>query len=139
MIIARVATPRRRSTADPVPLVMVVDDDDDTRNTLVEILEHLKYDVAEAKHGLEAFTQLRTGVRPSVILLDLMMPVMDGFEFVAEVRKQPAYAEIPILVITAAGNAAAEAAKVSVAGSVQKPFHTEELLSAIRQAVGQTS
>jgi CheY-like chemotaxis protein len=115
---------------------MVVDDDDDTRNTLVEILEHLQYDVAEAKHGLDAFTQLRTGVRPNVILLDLMMPVMDGFEFVAEVRKQPAYAEIPILVITAAGNAAAEAAKVSVAGSVQKPFHTEELLSAIRQAVG---
>ncbi len=137
MIIARVATtPRRRATANPVPLVMVVDDDDDTRNTLCEILKHLKYDVLEAKHGLDAFTQLRSGVRPDVMLLDLMMPVMDGFELVHELRKHPAYAEIPILIITAAGNPPAEAAKVSVAGSVQKPFHTEELLTAIRQAVG---
>lgn len=133
MIIARLDT--RRATARSAPLIMVIEDDEDTRSAVCEILKHLEYDVTVALHGLDALAQLRSGVRPDVILLDLMMPVMDGFEFVAEIRKQRAFADIPLLVTTAAGNAAVEAAKVTAAGHVQKPFHTEELLSAIRQAL----
>ena len=138
MIIGKFETgpvPRPVTVNPQAPLVMVVDDDDDIRTTLGEILATLKYDVTVASHGLDALTQLRVGVRPDVILLDLMMPVMDGYEFILELRRHAALATIPILVITAAGNAQVEAAKIAAAGHIQKPFKANELLAAIDQIV----
>jgi len=118
------------------PFIMIVDDDDDIRDTLSELLLHMKYHVAMATHGLDALTQLRNGPRPDVILLDLMMPVMDGFEFLVEMRKDPALGEIPVVIITAAGNAKNEAAKVRAAGHIQKPFKLDELVALIQTLRG---
>jgi two-component system, chemotaxis family, chemotaxis protein CheY len=116
---------------------MVVDDDDDIRIALGELLGVLKYEVALAKNGLDALDQLRAGTRPDVILLDLMMPVMDGFEFTAELRKYPGLVTIPVILITAAANAATEAAKINAAGHIQKPFNASELVAVIKRITNQ--
>src|SRR5687768_15158780 len=85
------------------PLVMVVDDDDDIRETLAGLLEDEGYGVAAFPTGLEALAALKGGLGPRVILLDLMMPVMDGAEFRREQLADPALASIPVILITAAG------------------------------------
>jgi CheY-like chemotaxis protein len=85
------------------PLVMVVDDDDDIRETLAGLLEDEGYGVAAFPTGKHALDALKGGLLPRVILLDLMMPVMDGAEFRREQLADPALAAIPVILITAAG------------------------------------
>ena len=85
------------------PLVMVVDDDDDIRETLAGLLEDEGYQVVSFPHGKEALDALKGGLAPRVILLDLMMPVMDGAEFRRAQLGDPALAAIPVILITAAG------------------------------------
>src|SRR5688572_25110922 len=84
-------------------LVMVIDDDDDIRETLAGLLEDEGYDVAAFPCGRKALNALKDGTAPRVILLDLMMPVMDGAEFRREQLADPALAPIPVILITAAG------------------------------------
>jgi len=82
--------------------VLIVDDDDDIREALTDTLEDNGFRVLTAVNGLEALRLLRTGpVAPAVILLDLMMPVMDGYGFLAEQQQDPQLAAIPVAVITA--------------------------------------
>jgi CheY-like chemotaxis protein len=82
------------------PSALVVDDDPETRELLRRLLEREGYQVAEAENGRVALDRIREA-RPGVILLDLMMPEMDGFEFVRRFRKHDAWLGIPIVVITA--------------------------------------
>jgi CheY-like chemotaxis protein len=82
--------------------VLIVDDDVDIREILAETLAETGFDVAMAANGLEALRLLRgLSVRPSVILLDLMMPIMDGYGFLEQWRRDPALASIPLAVVTA--------------------------------------
>ena len=115
--------------------ILVVDDDQDIRDTLTELLQEEGYSVLRASHGVEALSALRDQPSPSLILLDLMMPVMDGWQFRAEQRKDPALAKIPVVVISATG----KDEKVSALGAVQflkKPIRLEQLLEAVaRHAV----
>jgi len=85
---------------DPSRPVLVVEDDTDTREMLRRMLEREGWVVTEAEHGRVGLERVAEH-RPAVILLDLMMPEMDGFEFVAEVRKHEAWRAIPIVVVTA--------------------------------------
>ena len=79
--------------------VLIVDDDPDIRDVLADTLESKGFDVVTAANGADALTVLcDTGVRPSVILLDLMMPVMDGYGFLERWRRDPALASIPIAI-----------------------------------------
>jgi CheY-like chemotaxis protein len=80
--------------------VLIVDDDPSTRHTLRQILDREGFEVAEAENGRVALEQL-VHCRPSVILLDLMMPEMDGFEFVANLRGREDWRDIPVVVLTA--------------------------------------
>jgi CheY-like chemotaxis protein len=83
--------------------ILIVDDDADVRGILAEILTERGFDVVTARDGLEALRVVRTmPAPPSVILLDLMMPGMDGYGFLEERRQDAALAEIPVVVITAA-------------------------------------
>jgi CheY-like chemotaxis protein len=82
-------------------VLLVVDDDTDLRKTMREILEASGYRVEEAGHGKEALTALRAGLRPCLIILDLMMPEMDGYEFKRRHDADPELAQIPVLVVTA--------------------------------------
>jgi CheY-like chemotaxis protein len=81
--------------------LLVVDDDEDIREALHELLALEGYAVSTARHGREALDMLRGGLTPSVILLDIMMPVMNGYEFLEERRDDPQLAQVPVIVMSA--------------------------------------
>ncbi|MFT3764202.1 MAG: response regulator [Minicystis sp.] len=85
--------------------VLVVDDDEDIRQCLRELLADEGYTVETAVHGRQALDVLNRGERPCVMLLDLMMPVMDGVELLAHLRAHPDLAAIPVVVVSAASGA----------------------------------
>jgi CheY-like chemotaxis protein len=80
--------------------ILVVEDDDDIRDSLKELLEEEGYQVDTAANGEQALNRLR-GEAPQLILLDLMMPVMDGWEFQRQLRDSPSLSGVPIIVISA--------------------------------------
>lgn len=84
--------------------VLIVDDDPDIRDALTQLLEDEGYEVHSAGDGRQALERLRGGVIPGLVLLDLMMPIMNGWELRAEMKKDPALSGIPVVVITAGGS-----------------------------------
>jgi CheY-like chemotaxis protein len=112
--------------------VLVVDDDRDIRDSLIETLEDHGYQALGAANGVEALTALQTSPRPCLILLDLMMPVMDGRGFRAEQLKNPAWADIPVIVISAYGNAEAQAQELALT-CMRKPVSTRPLIEVVRR------
>jgi len=109
------------------PLVLVVDDDPDILEAICDILDSESYRVARARNGAEALERV-DAERPDVILLDLMMPVMDGVAFAKALRERPADRDVPILIISADGNPQ-RAASVNARGYLAKPFDIDALLS----------
>ena len=85
--------------ADPPCAALIVDDDDLTREMMSRMLEQEGWKLSEARNGREALACMEKNV-PEIILLDLMMPVMDGFEFISELRKNDAWRDIPVIVVT---------------------------------------
>ncbi len=81
--------------------MLVVDDDPLIRDTMCEILEESGYRVATAAHGGEALTLLRRSPKPDAIILDLMMPVMDGWQFLDAKAQDAAISGVPVLIHTA--------------------------------------
>lgn len=108
--------------------ILIVDDDKDIQSSIRMILELQGYVVACASNGKEALESLVRGPNPTVILLDLMMPVMDGFEFLKAVEKASLTNGISIIVMTAARNKANEVKKYT---TLLKPFEVTKLLSLI--------
>lgn len=119
------------------PLVLVVDDDPDILDAICDILEGEGYRVARARHGLEALDRVGEEV-PSIILLDLMMPVMDGLAFATALRQRPLTRTIPIVVISADGNPQ-RAAALGAAGYLAKPFDIDSLLSRVSDLAGDSA
>jgi CheY-like chemotaxis protein len=118
------------------PLVLVVDDDRDIRDSLIEALEDHGYSALGAGNGVEAIDVLRAQAQPPcVILLDLMMPVMDGREFREEQLKHPTWAGIPVIVVSAYGDVEAQARELAV-DFLRKPLATRPLLAAIERRCG---
>jgi len=115
-------------------IILIVDDDDDVRNTLGELLADEGYTVLTAVHGLDALAKLRRDgqPKPCLILLDLMMPVMTGAEFYAEQQRDPHLAPIPVVVISADGNVRQKAAACGGA-YLAKPLRIETVLDAIER------
>jgi len=111
--------------------VLIVDDDDVERETLGEILREEGYHVAEAGDGQAAFSLLRDGLRPSVILLDLMMPGMNGWVFRLEQRHTPELADIPVVVISGEFDPAGVEEFLKPAATLPKPLDVSELLAAL--------
>jgi CheY-like chemotaxis protein/anti-sigma regulatory factor (Ser/Thr protein kinase) len=117
--------------------VLVVDDDVEVRQLFRRMLEPEGYTVVEAPNGRAALERLRD-VSPSVILLDLMMPEMDGFEFVAEFRRHEAWRAIPIVVVTAKDLSHDDRERLNghVQKILQKGTHgREQLLAEVRELV----
>ncbi|HTV21951.1 MAG TPA: response regulator transcription factor [Polyangiaceae bacterium] len=114
--------------------ILVVEDDADIRESVVEILEDEGHTVTAAADGREALDQLLSASpRPDLILLDLMMPVMSGYQFREEQLKVPSLASIPVLIVTADVNARAKVDSLKAAGFVQKPLKIQPLLDLIDQ------
>lgn len=112
--------------------VLVVDDDPDICAVVREVLEAFGYYVDVARDGAEALKKLRRGAVPCLILLDLMMPGMNGFEFRDAQLRDPALAPIPVVVISGAGDVAAKAAPLGVEG-LAKPIDLNVLLEKVRR------
>src|SRR5262245_43368027 len=89
----------------PAQAVLVVADSIDTRDSLAFLLRRVGgYQVSTAADGQEALDRLRAGPRPGLILLDLLMPAMDGWEFCRRLRQDPALASIPVVVVSGVGD-----------------------------------
>jgi CheY-like chemotaxis protein len=116
------------------PSVLIVEDDRDVRESLVEVLEEEGIRVASASNGVEAIGYLREAiVMPKLILLDLMMPVMDGRQFRWEQLKVPRWRAVPVVVMTATGDFKQEGKMLRVAGTLRKPLHLTELFELIER------
>lgn len=113
--------------------VLVVEDDCVARTLLGTILEEAGYTVVTAANGREALDLLRAGERPCVILLDLKMPVMSGWEFREEQRHDPAVAAIPVVVLSADGDLDEVCAALGAAACFSKPIDPDDLLTKIRK------
>ena len=111
--------------------IMVVEDDLAIGEILRELLENAGYRVSWAANGEEALERLRLGGAPRVILLDLMMPVMDGIEFRAAQRRDPALAPIPVVVISADHALDAKVGEMQVDDYLAKPFELGALLATV--------
>ena len=111
--------------------VLVVDDDAEIRQALAELLEDEDYGVRLAANGKEALELVSAGLRPDVILLDVMMPVMDGWHFLSARLKYPELVEVPIIIISAGQEAEREAHKVGVFEVAKKPLHVDDLIRRI--------
>ncbi|HVV16873.1 MAG TPA: response regulator [Polyangia bacterium] len=111
--------------------ILVVDDDDDARAGVVEILEHAQFQVRAARNGREALAELEAGLRPNLILLDLNMPVMDGWEFARLAAADPALADIPICMISGAERSVG--IPPQVVAVLRKPLEMTRLLSVVYQ------
>ena len=114
--------------------VLIVDDDRSIRRSLHAALDDEGYQVDEADNGLEAMRHLRRGPRPNVILLDLMMPVMDGYQFSTALGGEPELADIPVIVVTAGGNCAEVRRRLAVVACLHKPLDLDRLLDIIERA-----
>jgi CheY-like chemotaxis protein len=108
--------------------ILIVEDDEMIRRALQMVLEWEGYQIDCAKNGQEALDYLRSGGRPSLILLDVMMPVLDGEAFRREQMSDPQLAPIPVIVVSAASFATA----VDAVHHIRKPFEVRELLDVIR-------
>ncbi|HWU89315.1 MAG TPA: response regulator [Kofleriaceae bacterium] len=114
-------------------LVFVIEDDLDIRCSIVELLEESGYHTVGAENGAAALELLRAADRsPCLILLDLMMPIMDGETFHGELRKQPGWSTIPVILMSAYRDVAERAARMQVEHLV-KPVGVDELLEVTRR------
>ncbi len=120
----------------PNRCVLVVDDDTDGRETLAEFLEAEGYPVARAANGRQALDYLQQARPPGLILLDLLMPVMDGYQFRQRQRQDPVLASIPIAVVSAVGPNSDQMAALEPAGWLVKPVDLEELLDIVQRHCG---
>src|SRR5688500_20023038 len=111
--------------------VLIVDDEPDIRATVSAMLEIEGYDVAEAANGADAL-QVFEEQTPDVILLDMRMPVLDGWGFASELRRRGH--RTPIVVMTAARDAARWAGEIAATAFVSKPFGKADLIAAVERA-----
>ena len=117
--------------------VLLVDDDPDIRSAVKEFLHHEGFTVVPAPNGADALNTLRTGFRPNVIVLDIMMPVMDGWDFRAAQLADPSLRDIPVIVISASGfGRDTLRSQLNTFDVVSKPIELDDFLKAVRQACG---
>jgi CheY-like chemotaxis protein len=121
------------TSSDGEGRVLVVEDDVDIRDLIADILRLEGYAVDAVENGQEALTLLRTCPPPRVILLDMMMPVMNGWEFRAAQAEDPKIAAIPVVILTGGGNAASAAQGLGVDTFLRKPVDLDELLEVVKK------
>lgn len=114
---------------DPHPTILVVEDDPDTRELMTAWLDAEGYRVRTATNGKEALNILQREV-PCAMLVDLMMPVMDGAEFRRRVQTMPAISSVPFIMVSAASNAVRVARDLDI-DVVSKPFDADQLLALV--------
>jgi DNA-binding response OmpR family regulator len=114
--------------------ILIIDDEPMVRDTLGQVLVDEGYVVDTAVDGEDALDRVHEA-RPDAILLDLMMPGMNGRQFLLALRNEPAYAEVPVLIMTAVHGLEVNLASIGASEVVEKPFQVEDLLNKVALAV----
>jgi two-component system chemotaxis response regulator CheY len=115
--------------------VLIVDDDSDLRSFVVDALEFSGYAVDTAEHGRAALDQVRRA-RPDLVLLDMMMPVMDGWAFLQECSKDDSCRKVPVVVVSAAASVQPTSANsLGVQAVLKKPFGLDDLVAVVERHV----
>jgi DNA-binding response OmpR family regulator len=110
--------------------ILIVDDDPAIRDVVSDILEMSDYCVKTACNGAEALDHIRDD-RPAAVLLDLMMPVMDGWEFLREYKDWASAAHVPVVIMSAAQDASHAVDELGAQAFLAKPFEIETILAII--------
>lgn len=117
--------------------ILIIEDDNDIQNLLKRLFKKEGYDVRSASNGVEGLEHLRNaeqeGRLPELIFLDLMMPIMDGFEFRADQRKSPNWSRIPVVVMTADEQLETYKDRLAADEYLQKPLDIDTLLGVSRR------
>lgn len=113
--------------------ILVVEDDNSIRELLVELLQSEGYEVASAVNGLEGLKYLQTQKNPDLILIDLMMPVMDGYSFRTEQMKNTEWSKIPVIVMSAEANAKEKMKSYGISAFLAKPVELDTILKTVEQ------
>jgi CheY-like chemotaxis protein len=124
-----------RGKRQPMPEILVVEDDPAIRGLVSEVLRDDGYRVREASNGVEALEQL-SRQKPDLIVLDLMMPIMDGWTFVEECRSRPCCDDVPIVVTSASHDLPRTADRLRSFGvrtCLAKPFDVDGLLALVER------
>ena len=115
--------------------ILVVDDNVDVRSAIAELLRQEGYTVVEATNGSEALQYLLTAsATPSLLLLDLNMPVMSGWEVIRAVRGDLRFANLPIILVTGERRST-DSANQQIVGRISKPFLPDDMLALVKQHV----
>jgi CheY-like chemotaxis protein len=117
----------------PNQRILVVEDDDDIRDTLREVLIGEGYDVDVAKDGLDAYNKLQAAEHASLVLLDMMMPRMDGETFLTTLKGHPELADVRVIVLSGNALARDRAQELSAAACLVKPFELDDLLGVVHR------
>jgi CheY-like chemotaxis protein len=117
--------------------ILLVEDDDHIASLLQALLTDAGYSVLRARNGAVALRSLESST-PAAIILDLMMPVMDGWTFLARYREHRTSADIPIVVVSAVAPVQASAEELGVRAVLAKPFNIEDVVDAITDITGHT-
>ena len=113
------------------PLILVIEDHELARRALAALLSTMGYDDFEAENGREALATLATEARPDVILLDLVMPIMDGWEFMKRQRRDWRLCTIPTIVISGVPSHDPRCLEMPIVRLLPKPYTIEQLMAAI--------
>lgn len=116
------------------PGILIIEDDIDIREALLTVLTDEGYQVAGVSNGQEALLRLERS-RPALILLDLRMPVMDGWQFREAQRRDARLRDIPVVVISADGEARQQLGVMGEVGFLRKPIELDVLLSEVARRV----
>jgi CheY-like chemotaxis protein len=108
--------------------ILVVEDNDDVREMMTVALELEGHEVHAAANGRQALVQLENGLQPCLILLDLMMPVMNGWEFRSALKRDDRFKDIPVVVISAVGS---DLGGIGMGAFLPKPVDVDTLLSVV--------
>jgi CheY-like chemotaxis protein len=111
--------------------ILIVDDDNDIREIIAVVLAAEGHEVAAAADGASALDELQRPPRPSLILLDMMMPRLDGEGFMKALRSDPNLADIPVVILTAHPAGRAKAFELGAAGCLRKPVELGDLLAVV--------
>jgi CheY-like chemotaxis protein len=120
----------------PKQMVLIVDDNPDIRESLGLLLETEGYAVAEAGNGVEALARLDDGPIPCLIVLDLMMPEMDGFSFLEALDRRAPRADVPVVVVSGHPELRRRVSSPAVAAFLQKPVEYDVLLDVVERHCG---
>jgi CheY-like chemotaxis protein len=113
--------------------ILYVEDDVELRESSCELLREEGFQVAEAGDGAAALAYLGQGHHPSLVILDLQMPVMDGYEFIARLRNAPGFADTPFVVISGVAPSGILAGPYGVVAYLSKPFEIKALIGYVRR------